>query len=441
MEMIKMNEDVLIVGGGFGGLIVGAILAKNGVNVKLFEKKVILGGRANSFEYKKGYVVDYGIHAIRFSKKGVIPRIFKKLLKQKLKIIDYGEGKLFMNNEWHDLPLSMSAIQNTNLLSDEEKQQLTKILAGALTTKIDDKVLDLSIDDWLKDKNLSDNTKNLVRIITDLLCVSYNEIDRLSTGEFLDGIKKAISAGKGSSYPIGGWKFIIDELVKFIEENGEIKTKSKVDKILVNDNKVQGIMVGNQKITSDTVVLALPIKQVYSVIDKSLLSSSFTNKANNVIPTCGISIDFGLNKKISEIDGLICTNKPFTMSCFTSNLDPSVAPNGEQLYTILQPTSHEVIKKKEKTSKMIENLYSMLETMFPGFNDQIKWKRPLVLPLVDGSAVYTSCHRNKRPSIKSKIEGLYFSGDSYNGVGIGGDIAHASAKLCAETILKDKNIF
>ena len=66
-----MAKEVIIIGGGFGGLITGAILANNGYKIHLYEKKTIVGGRANSIEYKPGYIVDYGIHAIRFSKKGV----------------------------------------------------------------------------------------------------------------------------------------------------------------------------------------------------------------------------------------------------------------------------------------------------------------------------------------------------------------------------------
>jgi len=435
-----LTFDVLIVGGGFGGLISGAILANKGLKVKIFEKKNILGGRANSFEYKPGYIVDYGIHAIRFSKKGVIPTIFKKQFKQKLQIIDYGEGKLFMDNEWNDLPLSISAIQNTKLLNENEKEQLSQILAGALSIKLNDDLLNLSIKDWLKDKNLSKNTMKLITIITDLLCVSYNEIDKLSTGEFLDGIKKAINAGKGSSYPSGGWKFIIDELVKKIQDNGEIQTKSKIDKIIINNNKVEGVLINNDTIKAENIILAIPINDALSLIDNNLLPESLINMAKNTTPTCGISIDFGLKRKVSDIDGLITTYNPFTMSCFTSNLDPNVAPNNEQLFTILQPLPNSIINNKQETDKIIQNIYTMLNKMFPGFNENISWKRPIVMPVVDGSTVYTSTHRNKRISVKSPIDGLYFSGDSYNGPGIGGDIAHASALLCAQTILEDLNI-
>jgi len=433
-----LTDEIIIVGGGFGGLLSGAILSAHGYKVKIYEKKPILGGRANSIEYKPGYIVDYGIHAIRFSKKGVIPTIFKKHLKRKLKLVDYGEGKLFMNNEWHDLPLSISAIQNTNLLDDDEKNALTQVLAGALSIKINDEILDLSIKDWLKDKNLTDNTLKLITVITNLLCVSHNEIEKLSAGEFLDGVKKAISAGKGSSYPIGGWKFIIEELSNFIKENGgAINLKTPVDKVVVANNKIEGIYIKGEKIDCKTLILAIPIRDVFNLIDKTLFPKEFIEKAENTTPTCGISIDFGLKGTVSDIDGLITTYKPFTMSCFTSNLDPSTAPEGEQLYTLLQPLPQSIINNKSETEKIIKNIYEMLNSMFPGFNDKVLWKRPIVMPIVDGSTVYVTTHRNKRISVKSPIDGLYFSGDSYNGPGIGGDIAHASALLCAETIMSD----
>ena len=70
-----MGFDVIIVGAGMGGLITGAILAKNGLRTLVLEKRSRIGGRAMSFEYQPGYVVDWGIHSIRYGKKGIIPTI------------------------------------------------------------------------------------------------------------------------------------------------------------------------------------------------------------------------------------------------------------------------------------------------------------------------------------------------------------------------------
>ncbi|MHA1301991.1 MAG: NAD(P)-binding protein, partial [Candidatus Helarchaeota archaeon] len=98
-----MKYDIVIVGGGEGGLFSGAILAKKGFSVLILEQASQIGGRARSIEYKPGYQLDYGIHAIRYGRKGVIPTIFKKDLKDPLELIHFKEGKLYRNNAFMDL--------------------------------------------------------------------------------------------------------------------------------------------------------------------------------------------------------------------------------------------------------------------------------------------------------------------------------------------------
>lgn len=65
-----MGYDVVVVGGGIGGLSTAALLAKNGKKVLLLEKRSRLGGRASSYEHKRGFTVDWGIHMCRYGEGG-----------------------------------------------------------------------------------------------------------------------------------------------------------------------------------------------------------------------------------------------------------------------------------------------------------------------------------------------------------------------------------
>jgi hypothetical protein len=79
--------------------------------------------------------------------------------------------------------------------------------------------------------------------------------------------------------------------------------------------------------------------------------------------------------------------------------------------------------------------------MYPGIKKKIKWKRILKLPIIDGAINYIGQTRDKRPNVKAdSIQGLYFAGDTYNGPGLGGDIAPSSARLCAYTVLIDRQV-
>src|SRR5215472_14976773 len=58
-------RDVVIIGGGFGGLSAGVALAERGFRVALLEGKPALGGRAYSFpDTESGDLVDNGQHVL-----------------------------------------------------------------------------------------------------------------------------------------------------------------------------------------------------------------------------------------------------------------------------------------------------------------------------------------------------------------------------------------
>ena len=53
--------DVVIIGGGLGGLSCGAILSKEGLSVCILEQQKHIGGCLQSFK-RKGYSLDTGMH-------------------------------------------------------------------------------------------------------------------------------------------------------------------------------------------------------------------------------------------------------------------------------------------------------------------------------------------------------------------------------------------
>jgi all-trans-retinol 13,14-reductase len=57
------NYDVIIIGGGLGGLTAGAKLAKEGKKVLLIEQHYIPGGCATTFK-RKDYIMEVGLHEL-----------------------------------------------------------------------------------------------------------------------------------------------------------------------------------------------------------------------------------------------------------------------------------------------------------------------------------------------------------------------------------------
>ena len=59
----KKSYDIIIAGGGLGGLCCGTILSKDGYNVCLLEKNSVIGGCLQSFR-RDGRILDTGVHYI-----------------------------------------------------------------------------------------------------------------------------------------------------------------------------------------------------------------------------------------------------------------------------------------------------------------------------------------------------------------------------------------
>ncbi|MHA1131542.1 MAG: NAD(P)-binding protein, partial [Candidatus Helarchaeota archaeon] len=60
--------DCIIVGAGIAGLLTGAALSRAGLKLLMLEKTAILGGRSYCLE-RDGFIIDNGIHVIRYCKK------------------------------------------------------------------------------------------------------------------------------------------------------------------------------------------------------------------------------------------------------------------------------------------------------------------------------------------------------------------------------------
>ena len=67
-----MNE-VLIVGAGISGLSTAALLTKQGIPVRIFEKANSVGGRTTSMVFKN-HILDNGFHIMPFYRTSEIGR-------------------------------------------------------------------------------------------------------------------------------------------------------------------------------------------------------------------------------------------------------------------------------------------------------------------------------------------------------------------------------
>jgi phytoene dehydrogenase-like protein len=160
------------------------------------------------------------------------------------------------------------------------------------------------------------------------------------------------------------------------------------------------------------------------------------NYARNLIPTSGVSIDFGLRQPLSDLTGSITSVDLMAMGSFPSNSDPSLAPRGKQLATWFMILPYQKLKEKGAARDAFSQLRQLIAEASPEFFDYVEWERPQVFPILDGvllkvGQAYPDRHELRSPYVKN----LFFVGDTARAHGCSGDIAFNAALEVSSLIL------
>ncbi len=117
------QHEFIIIGGGLGGLLCGAILAKNGINVGIVDQNKQIGGCLQSFSIQK-HLFDSCVHYIGGLDKGnTLDKIFKYTeVTSQIELISYPEhtvDKIYFGNNKHGYAIAQG-YQNfiDNLVKD-----------------------------------------------------------------------------------------------------------------------------------------------------------------------------------------------------------------------------------------------------------------------------------------------------------------------------------
>jgi prolycopene isomerase len=260
--------DVCVIGAGFGGASVAALLAKSGKKVALIEKTARAGGKTQTTE-RKGYRFEMfgavGIPAYnsRFHELvdtlGIAERAPFVVPEGDAASIRYlnreGQWKVSYN------PLmptgsekEMTAMKDTFGVTDTDLEAL-----GAFYGEI------LSLDD--EAINALDNTGafdwmarfNMVEPLVSQICMNLNTlfvvaVDRLPASEMIFALRDQVLGGAGR-YHIGGYGHVAEVCADYVVEQGGLYlTKTRVQNILVEDGRAVGVRVDGRDIRARAVI-------------------------------------------------------------------------------------------------------------------------------------------------------------------------------------------
>lgn len=406
-----MTKKAIVIGAGFSGLSAACELAKNGIDVTVFEKNESAGGRASVFS-EDGFTFDMGpswywmpdIFEWFFDQYGKQPSDFYKLVR-----LDPGYRIFFSKDEVTDVPASQENLFDLfESIEPGAAIQLDKFLKDA-AIKYEVGMRDLVFKPCNSVLEFADLRilKNMFRM--QLFSSLGKEVNRKFKDEKLRKILKfpvyflgALPSNTpalysilnyadlvlGTWYPMGGMYKIIEGMQKIAEDLGvKFKFNSPVEEIVTQNGIVEGIITQDQLILSDYVIASAD----YQHVEKKMLTGKEKNYSEDYwhkkvfAPSCLIYF-LGIKGRVKNLlhhnlffdqsfevfaDEIYKSprwpsNPLFYVSAPTKT-DASVAPEGDENLFILIPVAPGLVDSDAIREKYFLLVMNRLE-LFTGEN-------------------------------------------------------------------------
>ncbi len=236
-------------------------LGCEGVEVPVFEKAPILGGRAATRQFD-GFMFNRGIHTLYTG--GAASRALEELNIT----YDHGSPKetfVLQRRELHPFPASLSQFLRTDLLDAGDKLALVGFFAALGRAKPSD-LARASVQEW-RDRKV--RRPRLHRLMVSLAypLVYTSALDLVSAEVFVDKFQRALK--HPVHYIDGGWQVLVDGLRTAAERAGvRIVSDTRVEAVELGGARARGVRLRDgSPVQAFAVVLATGPRDTAKLVD------------------------------------------------------------------------------------------------------------------------------------------------------------------------------
>lgn len=412
--------DVVVVGGGLGGLSAACLLASAGKSVLVVERHDRAGGYAHGFKRRR-YLFDSAVHTTS----GCDPVGFGggALIDDLLRLfgvrdrVEFASLEEFFVASFPDVRVSFPAglPQYVDVLSQlfpKEAKGLRSFWREA--ARLNREVLMLP-----SEVNLADvvggkdrypyHHRHATATVTDVMAQHFDDPrlhaltgalwmymglppDRLAFSRWAPMMLSFLHTGV--FYCLGGFQRLVDAFVSALEDaGGELLLKSLVREICVADGRAVGIRLENgQRVGADVVISNADALQTYDdLVDADALPPGFLSSVRALRPSLSMVIAYlatnldlaasGLGHETfsydtwdhSEAHRRITGGEPSGISVSVPTLiDPSLAPDGEHLVIAKSLVPYDATTSwRVDKDEFGRRLLARTETVVPGLRDHL----------------------------------------------------------------------
>lgn len=415
---MRDSEHIVIIGGGYTGMVAAYELSKAGKQVTLIEKESGLGGLARSFEIENGVQLERFYHHW-FTNDRYIMELIKEMKLSCNVVWNETNTGMYFSNHFYRLSSPLDLLR-FSALSFIDRIRLGLLTLKARYVKDWRELEDLTAKEWL----IGHAGERVYEVVWEPLLKgkfgSYS--DQISAVWIWNKLKlrggsRNKKGGESLAYYRGGFAALTASLEEELKGGGvKIRSQTAVRSIIHDNGKVSGVeILDGEKVSCDFVLstIALPIfSKVFnnSNFVPSTKIDQYRKKISSISYIGNVCLVLVMKKSLSDTYWINVNDPdfPFVAMIEHTNFEPKETYHGKNIVYLSKylPVSNPLFSMK--TRELLDYSIPYIKRMFPEFDecwieDVYVWRESFSQPIV------TKNYSKKIPSFKSPVQGLFVS--------------------------------